>query len=107
GEDIGEVIKDISGMHIAEIMPNQQYGSYCYLLLINANFKDIIILMVKDKPKFGTIPGIIYWNEWKWPDDEDETGFICAHGLPGFGQWNLFSPAKIEKILKDHQIIKP
>ncbi|CAG8780693.1 22174_t:CDS:2, partial [Gigaspora rosea] len=41
GEDIGEVIKDISGMHIAEITPNRQY----------------------DKPKFGTIPGITSWNE--------------------------------------------
>ncbi|CAG8702392.1 31153_t:CDS:2 [Gigaspora margarita] len=37
--------------------------------------------MVKDKPKFSIIPGITSWNKWKWPDDEDVTGFICACGL--------------------------
>ncbi|CAG8643211.1 31168_t:CDS:2 [Gigaspora margarita] len=43
GEDIEEVIKDISEIHVAEITPNRQY--------------------VKDKPKFGTISGITPWNK--------------------------------------------
>ncbi|CAG8732232.1 6221_t:CDS:1, partial [Cetraspora pellucida] len=59
------------------------------------------------KPKFGTIPGITSWNEWKWPDNENETSFICACGLPGFGQWNIFFSITIEKIVKNYQIIKP
>ncbi|CAG8549658.1 9910_t:CDS:2 [Gigaspora rosea] len=59
-----------------------------------------------EKPKLGTIPGITSWNEWKWPDDENEPGFICARGLPEFGQWNIFSLTKIEKIIKSHKIVK-
>ncbi|CAG8814813.1 24604_t:CDS:2, partial [Gigaspora rosea] len=56
GEDIEEAIKDILGTHVAEITSNRQYN----------------------KPKFSTIPGITSWNEWKWPDDEDET-VLFAH----------------------------
>ncbi|CAG8683364.1 426_t:CDS:2, partial [Scutellospora calospora] len=60
GKDIEEAIKNLSGTHVAEITPNRESG----------------------KPKFGTIPGITSWNEWKWPDDENEA-------------------------VKSHQIIKP
>jgi hypothetical protein len=52
------------------------------------------------KKKFGTIVGISNWNEWKWPIEGDEAGYILAHALPHTGSWHRFSPEKIAKLVK-------
>jgi hypothetical protein len=61
---------------------------------------------LKDK-KLGTIAGITNWNEWMWPDEESEKGYIFARPLPGIGSWTKFSPQKIGNILKNYSIEKP
>ena len=56
---------------------------------------------MKDKTKkLGTIAGITNWNEWVWPDEGVEKGYIFAWPLPGIGSWIKFSPQKIGNILK-------
>lgn len=63
---------------------------------------------MKDKnKKLGTIAGVTNWNEWMWPDEEAEKGYIFARPLPGIGSWIKFSPQKIGNILKNYSIEKP
>ena len=50
--------------------------------------------------KLGTIVGISNWNEWKWPIEDGEAGYILARALPHVGSWNYFSPEKIAKLVK-------
>ena len=55
---------------------------------------------MKDKTKkLGTIAGITNWNEWVWPDEGVEKGYIFARPLPGIGSWIKFSPQKIGNII--------
>lgn len=53
-----------------------------------------------NKKKFGTIVGISNWNEWKWPIEGNEAGYILARALPHTGSWHCFSPEKIAKLVK-------
>ena len=53
-----------------------------------------------NKKKFGTIVGISNWNEWKWPIEDNEAGYIIARALPHIGPWHSFSPEKIAKLTK-------
>jgi len=46
------------------------------------------------------LTGIANWSEWKWPTEGPNEGSICARALPNFGSWNIFSPSKIQKIVK-------
>jgi len=63
---------------------------------------------LKDKTKkLGTIAGITNWNEWVWPDEGVEKGYIFARPLPGIGSWIKFSPQKIGNILKNYSIENP
>ena len=65
--------------------------------------------MLIDNPKsnLGTLPGITNWNEWMWPDEGIEQGFIYARSLPGIGNWIKFTPQKIGSIMKNYFIEKP
>ena len=53
-----------------------------------------------NKRKIGTIVGISNWNEWKWPIEGYEAGYILARALPHTGSWHSFSPEKIAKLVK-------
>jgi len=53
------------------------------------------------------LTGIANWSEWKWPTEGPNEGSICARALPNFGSWNIFSPSKIQKIVKTRIIEKP
>ncbi|RIB07733.1 hypothetical protein C2G38_2213513 [Gigaspora rosea] len=82
----------VSGTHIAEITPNRD----------------------SEKPKLGTIPGITSWNKWKWPDDENESGFICTRGLPATSShsiptklWTTPIPDSTNSILKNKSNFDP
>jgi hypothetical protein len=60
-----------------------------------------------EKEKIGTIPGIKSLHEWTWPDQGEDTGFVCARILPGIGEWKKWSPIQIEKIQKQRKSEKP
>jgi hypothetical protein len=47
---------------------------------------------------------ITNWNEWAWPDEEGEQGFIYTRPLPGIGTWVKLSPKKIGNIIKNYSI---
>ncbi|CAJ0759767.1 3369_t:CDS:2 [Entrophospora sp. SA101] len=78
--NIEMAIKNTAGIHVANLEPNR----------------------VK-----GMIAGITNWNEWVWPDEGVEKGYIFARPLPGIGSWIKFSPQKIGNILKNYSIKKP
>jgi hypothetical protein len=60
-----------------------------------------------EKEKIGIIPEIKSLHEWTWPDQEDDTGFVCARILPEIGEWKKWSPIQIEKIQKQRKSEKP
>lgn len=62
---------------------------------------------LSNNKKLGTLPGITNWNEWTWPDEKGEQGFIYVRPLPGIGVWMKFSPKKIGNIIKNYSIQKP
>ncbi|RHZ54903.1 hypothetical protein Glove_421g102 [Diversispora epigaea] len=85
GNDIETAINEIAGTKVANIVPNRN----------------------QDKEKIGTIPGIKSYHEWTWPDQGENSGFICARILPGIGEWKKWSPVQIEKIQKERINEKP
>ncbi|RIB05182.1 hypothetical protein C2G38_2220385 [Gigaspora rosea] len=40
------------------------------------------------------------WFSWEWPWDDNCTGYIRARAMPNIGEWNEFTPAKLEKLQK-------
>ncbi|CAH1766391.1 10144_t:CDS:2, partial [Entrophospora sp. SA101] len=46
------------------------------------------------------------WYSWKWPIDEESSGFIFACELPNVDDWTKFSPTKIDGLIKQ-QFTKP
>ncbi|CAG8550618.1 1534_t:CDS:2 [Gigaspora rosea] len=54
-----------------------------------------------------TLSGISTWHEFTWPETEDNTRYICARSLPGFGPLYKFSPLQLQKIIKDYVFEKP
>lgn len=70
------------------------------ICLIQLYFFSLEISTEKGKKKIGTIVGISNWNEWRWPIEGEEAGYILARALPHTGSWNCFSPEKITKIVK-------
>ncbi|RHZ51174.1 hypothetical protein Glove_482g8 [Diversispora epigaea] len=85
GDDIESAIKNIAGTRVANLNPNRD----------------------NDKAKLGTITGISNYQEWTWPTDEENSGYIFARALPGIGEWKIWSTEKIEKIIKKRKIEKP
>ncbi|CAG8693009.1 321_t:CDS:2, partial [Dentiscutata heterogama] len=65
GEDIEEAIKDLGGIHVAHLEPDQ-----------NQRNNDIAL---------GTITGIWNWHEWSWFNNETKVGCIYARPLPRIG----------------------
>ncbi|RHZ51763.1 hypothetical protein Glove_470g7 [Diversispora epigaea] len=61
GDDIESAIKNIAGTRVANLNPNRD----------------------NDKAKLGTITGISNYQEWTWPTDEENSGYIFARALPG------------------------
>ena len=45
-------------------------------------------------------------QEWTWPTDEENAGYIHARALPAIGEWKKCSPEKIEKIVKKNEKLK-
>ena len=60
-----------------------------------------------DKTKLSTITGISNLQEWTWPTDDENAGYIHARALPGIGEWKEWSPEKVEKVVKKRKIEKP
>ncbi|UZO14704.1 uncharacterized protein OCT59_006153 [Rhizophagus irregularis] len=85
GEDIENAIKDLSGTHVSHLEPDRD----------------------KEKGKLGTINGISNWHEFTWPETGENTGYICTHALPEFGNWNKISHCQIDKITKSRTFEKP
>ncbi|RHZ77227.1 hypothetical protein Glove_184g100 [Diversispora epigaea] len=85
GDDIEEAIKNIAGTHVANLMPSR------------SNEKNIL----------ETIHGIRVLQEWSWPTDGENVGFILGRSLPGIGDWKKWSPVQIEKISKNKIFEKP
>ncbi|CAG8631653.1 15670_t:CDS:2, partial [Gigaspora rosea] len=54
-----------------------------------------------------TLSGISTWHEFTWPETEDNTRYICARSLPGFGPLHKFSPLQLQKITKDYVFENP
>src|SRR5688572_5993398 len=48
-----------------------------------------------------TIPGVSNWFEWTWPIEGEDAGYIKARAIPNIGNWVSFSPAQIQKFVKD------
>ncbi|RHZ64643.1 hypothetical protein Glove_321g25 [Diversispora epigaea] len=78
GDDIEEAIKYIAGTHVANLIPNRS----------------------DEKNTLGTIHGIRALQEWSWPTEGENEGFILGRPLPGIGEWKKWSPAQIKKISK-------
>ena len=65
GEDIEKAIENkIRGTSVAPIEPKRNVGKIV-----------------------DTIAGVSNWYSWKWPIDEESSGFIFAHELPNVGDW--------------------
>jgi len=84
GEDIEKAIENkIRGTSVAHIEPKRNVGKIV-----------------------DTIAGVSDWYSWKWPIDEEYSGFIYARELPNVGDWVKFSPAEINSLIKQ-QFTKP
>jgi len=44
---------------------------------------------LNNNKKLSTLPGITNWNEWAWPDEKGEQGFIYARPLPSISSYKL------------------
>ncbi|RIB20253.1 hypothetical protein C2G38_2179780 [Gigaspora rosea] len=86
GDDICEVVKDLSGTSIANIEPNRDDD-----IIMEENISENI-KSKKSKIKIKTIKGISKLFFWEWPIDGRYSGYIRAHPLPHVGEWNNFSP---------------
>ena len=84
GEDIEKAIENkIRGTSVAHIEPKRNVGKIV-----------------------DTIVGVSNWYSWKWPIDEESSGFIFARELPNVGDWIKFSPTEINGLIKQ-QFTKP
>ncbi|RIB00511.1 hypothetical protein C2G38_2051598, partial [Gigaspora rosea] len=54
----------------------------------------------KGKKRVNTLPGNSNWFSWEWPWDDNNTGYVRARAIPNIGEWNEFTPAKLEKLQK-------
>ncbi|CAJ0843966.1 2348_t:CDS:10 [Entrophospora sp. SA101] len=70
------------------------------------NCDEFWILFENLQDTIDTIAGVSDWYSWKWPIDEESSGFIFARELPNVGDWTKFSPTKINGLIKQ-QFTKP
>ncbi|RHZ68621.1 hypothetical protein Glove_294g79 [Diversispora epigaea] len=80
GEDIEEAIKNITGTHVAHLVPNRSTG---------------------------TITGIRNFQQWTWPVEGENEGYIFAQVMPEIGTWKKWLPNQITKISKKRTFEKP
>ena len=45
-----------------------------------------------EKGSLGTITGIRNLQQWTWPTEGEDEGYILGQAMPGIGDWKKWSP---------------
>ncbi|RHZ82295.1 hypothetical protein Glove_109g253 [Diversispora epigaea] len=104
--EAGEAKTAINSHHAQISQAIKRYVKLGYDINAGDNIESAI-KNIADKEKLGTITGISNYQEWTWPTNEENSGYIFARALPEIGEWKIWSSEKIKKIIKKRRIEKP